>query len=217
MPKQNERDYLNNLNKEEVIHAINKPFSDDDCGNELIRIGTIMNLIPSKGRLLDLGCGTGWTSRIFAMKGFEVLGIDISADMIKEARKKSNHLTNLKFEVQDYENLKFNKSFDIVVFYNSLHHAENEALALKNAFNSLKKGGSCVTYEPGEGHANSLAAKTAVQRFGVTEKDMPPYKIIKLGRKIGFSGYNFYPENMNIHPNNLLKLCSEFFYKRRTG
>src|SRR3989344_7903259 len=84
MPKQNERDYLNNLNKEEVIHAINKPFSDDDCGNELIRIGTIMNLIPSKGRLLDLGCGTGWTSRIFAMKGFEVLGIDISADMIKE-------------------------------------------------------------------------------------------------------------------------------------
>ena len=38
--------------------------------------------------LLELGCGTGSMSRYFCMEGYEVVGIDISDSMVKEASRK---------------------------------------------------------------------------------------------------------------------------------
>jgi ubiquinone/menaquinone biosynthesis C-methylase UbiE len=39
----------------------------------------------SSGRALDFGCGPGVSTRFFARLGFEVIGIDINKDMLKEA------------------------------------------------------------------------------------------------------------------------------------
>lgn len=38
--------------------------------------------------ILELGCGTGSMARYLCMEGYHVVGIDLSSDMIKEARKK---------------------------------------------------------------------------------------------------------------------------------
>lgn len=38
--------------------------------------------------ILELGCGTGSMARYLCMEGYRVVGIDISADMIKESQKK---------------------------------------------------------------------------------------------------------------------------------
>ena len=37
-------------------------------------------------RLLDVGCGTGWTSRIYAEHGFEVVGLEPSATRTRRYR-----------------------------------------------------------------------------------------------------------------------------------
>ena len=43
------------------------------------------------GILLDLGCGTGSMSILMAERGYSVIGVDISADMLSEAREKAGN------------------------------------------------------------------------------------------------------------------------------
>jgi len=47
-----------------------------------------MNQLSVK-TLLDLGCGTGTMSVLFAQKNYEVIGIDLSEDMLSVAKEKS--------------------------------------------------------------------------------------------------------------------------------
>ena len=44
---------------------------------------------PCPGRLLDLGCGTGRLLVPFARRGFSVLGVDLSAEMLAVAHEKA--------------------------------------------------------------------------------------------------------------------------------
>jgi ubiquinone/menaquinone biosynthesis C-methylase UbiE len=202
MAKSGEIAYLNNLGEAGVWHSVHKPFSDSNCADYLAQFGAILNLLPPPpARLLDLGCGTGWTSLFFARRGYQVVGVDISPDMIRHAGDCGIEagLDNLDFVVGDYEELDFAGEFDAAVFYDSLHHAVDEEAALRAAYRALKPGGICVTSEPGEGHHESVAAREAVLRFNVTEKDMPPHHIIALGRRVGFRGFHVYPHAIYVH------------------
>lgn len=77
----------------------------------------IGKLLPghfNDSRLLEIGCGTGHWSSYFGDKGFEVTGIDVSAEMINIASQK--RLPNSRFEIADGRNLAFeNESFDAAV------------------------------------------------------------------------------------------------------
>ena len=42
--------------------------------------------------MLDLGCGTGFSSEILAENGFRVVGVDILKDMIYKARQKKKKI-----------------------------------------------------------------------------------------------------------------------------
>src|SRR5262249_55202403 len=44
---------------------------------------------PHPGWLIDLGCGTGRLLVHFARRGYRVLGVDLSAEMLKVAREKA--------------------------------------------------------------------------------------------------------------------------------
>jgi SAM-dependent methyltransferase len=196
MGKEGERSYLRNIGEAGRWHAVHKPFSDSQCHVNLEAFGAILACLPPPpARLLDLGCGTGWTSAFFARRGYDVLGVDISGDMIAEADELRDRagLSNLAFVESDYESLRFREEFDIAVFYDSLHHAVDEGLAVRRAFEALRPGGVCLTHEPGEGHAATAAAVEAVRKYGVTEKDMPPRKIIALGRAAGFRRFQVLP------------------------
>ena len=196
MAKHNEIAYISNLNEHEVWHAVNKPFSDPNCGRYLVQLGTMISLLPPlPARLLDLGCGTGWTSQFFARAGYDVVGIDIAPAMIElaeESRDKAG-LKNLMFKSSDYESLEFSNEFDCAVFFDSLHHADDEGLALRRVCAALKPGGVCVASEPGRGHHASENTRRAVERHGVNEKDMPPEHVIRLARQAGFRKFRVFP------------------------
>jgi SAM-dependent methyltransferase len=196
MPKQAEIDYLKHLTPDEIRHAVEKPFSDAGCAAELMEIAAVMALLPPPpARLLDLGCGAGWTSIFFARRGYEVVGIDISEDMIlhANANKRRAGTYNVQFLVADYEQLDFAAEFDGAVFYGSLHHAVDEREALRRVWNSLRPGGICITSEPGDGHGQSSTSLRAVMNFHVTERDMPPRTIIAAARQAGFRQFRTYP------------------------
>ena len=68
----------------------------------------LMN-IPSSARVLDVGCGSGWATRLMAEKahGGRVVGIDISDEMIRLARESSATFPNVEFKIASAEKLPF--------------------------------------------------------------------------------------------------------------
>ncbi len=193
MPKRGEIDYIQNIGPDAVRHALHKPFSDPRCGQYLMDLGAILTLLPAPpARVLDLGVGTGWTSVLLARRGYDVVGQDIAPDMIAlaETNQRSAYPLPLRFICCDYERLSFEGEFDAALFYDALHHAEDEWQALRGVYHGLRPGGVCLTVEPGTGHAE--AARTVADRFGVTEKDMPPAHVIAMGRALGFREFRVY-------------------------
>jgi SAM-dependent methyltransferase len=153
-------------------------------------MGALLLLMdPAPASVLDLGCGVGWTSLFLARAGYDVLGLDIAADAVAIARESAAEagLAGARFEAADYEGFTSDRAFDYALFYDSLHHAEDEGAALAAAFRALRPGGVCFALEPGSGHGRSRKARDAVAKFGVHEKDMPPARICRLGRRAGFS------------------------------
>ncbi len=196
MAKQGEKDYLKNLGKEGAEHTLRKPFSDANCGNLLMQMGAVMRLLPPPpGRLLDLGCGAGWTSRFLAKHGYEVTGIDIAEDMIRlaETARGEEGIENARFLAGDYESEAFRGEFRGALFFDSLHHCENETDALRAAWRALEPGGVCILSEPGKGHAHAKTSVEAVKKYNVNERDMPPGKIIRAAKHVGFSKWFVYP------------------------
>jgi ubiquinone/menaquinone biosynthesis C-methylase UbiE len=211
--KQGEIDYLKNIGDDDARLAYDKPFSGEMCSKNLVDLGLIMALLPKPpARLLDLGCGTGWTSAFFARRGYRVIGQDIAPDMIEFAERNRTRYEaqNLDFVLSDYESLNFDEPFDCAVFYDSLHHAVDEKAALQSVYRALKPGGVLITHEPGTGHSQSADAKRAMELYGVTEKDMPPAHIRDVCRDIGFSSFEFLPDPtltcMFTHSINLVSL-----------
>jgi len=65
---------------------------------------------------------------------------------------------------------------------------------LRKVYLALKNEGICITCEPGRGHAKQSVG--TIEKFRVTEKDMPPTQIIKLGKAAGFREFQVYPRLM---------------------
>jgi SAM-dependent methyltransferase len=65
--------------------------------------------VPPDARVLDVGCGSGWATRLlagYATNG-QVIGIDISDEMIRVARESSSAVPNVDFEVASADELPF--------------------------------------------------------------------------------------------------------------
>jgi len=101
-------------------------------------------------KVLDLGCGPGYTSCELAKeveKG-SVLGIDVSGDLIAEAEKNKlrNKLRNISFiEGDAYEMQLPGNTFDFAYARLLFQHLEHPDTALNNISKALKPGGiACI-------------------------------------------------------------------------
>ena len=92
-------------------------------------------------RVLDLGCGTGQLSAQIAAAGAEVMGIDLSAEMVEAAREQ---FPALSFVVGDAGDFSFAEPFDAVFSNAALHWVKPPEAALACIVACLRQGGRFV-------------------------------------------------------------------------
>lgn len=100
----------------------------------------------NRGLLLDLGCGTGTLSVLLSKAGYEVVGADISPDMLAVAQEKAFAAgQNILFLCQDMTRLDLYGTLDAVVCtLDALNHLPSRAAveeALRRVSLFLNPGG----------------------------------------------------------------------------
>ena len=70
----------------------------------------VMRFAP--GSVLDAGCGTGRVARELARRGVDAVGVDIDADMLATAKRKS---TDLVWHCADLASVDLGRTFDVIV------------------------------------------------------------------------------------------------------
>lgn len=108
------------------------------------------------GSALDVATGTGFTALALAQFAREVVGVDMTREMLEEAGKLavSQGITNARFELGEATNLRFPKSsFDIVTVRRATHHFNDVPKFLHETKRVLKPGGrlGLVDMSPPEG------------------------------------------------------------------
>lgn len=99
-----------------------------------------------KGILLDLGCGTGSMSRIFADMGYDMIGVDGSFDMLNVAREEEmENPKDILYLCQDFNELELYGTVAAVISCCDCMNYITEPEDLKNVFklvnNYLEKDG----------------------------------------------------------------------------
>lgn len=107
-------------------------------------IGQMLFLLTPRVRIADLGAGDGTLSRLLARQAESVHCVDNSPRMVQVGRAlaKKEHLRNLTYVLGNIEKVPLpDRSIDLALLSQALHHAENPRLALSEAFRILKPGG----------------------------------------------------------------------------
>ena len=72
----------------------------------------VTSLVPAPARVLDAGCGTGRIATHLHTQGYGVVGVDVDATMVHEARAES---PQLDWRVADLATMRLGEVFDLVL------------------------------------------------------------------------------------------------------
>lgn len=107
----------------------------------------------SRGTVLDLGCGTGQFTEIFAQRGDRYFGVDASNAMIEVSKRRAKGLDSLgfqsNFEVQDAEELSFPDAyFDIIIAAGLIEYFKSYDRLMREINRVVKPGGTIIITVP---------------------------------------------------------------------
>ena len=104
----------------------------------------IHELLPMKGRILDLGCGYGFMSYMlhFLSPQRKITGVDYDREKIATANCCFSKDENIRFIEDDILNLSF-VQYDAIIIADVLHYLlpEQQRIIVKKSINSLESGG----------------------------------------------------------------------------
>lgn len=101
-------------------------------------IEEFLALLPKNAKILDAGCGVGVNAEFMASEGFEIVGIDLSKEMINIARKK---FPQIDFRQQDIREIDSppNSFNGIFASFSLIHIAKKDIPTLLKKFHKLLK------------------------------------------------------------------------------
>ncbi|WP_417449754.1 ArsR/SmtB family transcription factor [Kordiimonas sp.] len=127
------------------------------------------------GRVLDVGTGTGRMLEVFACRAEQLLGIDVSRDMLAVARGNLaiKGLEQAQVRQGDMYALALkDNSQDTVLFHQVLHFADDPLRAVREAARVLAPGGSLLVADFAPHREEYLREEQAHRRLGFTDDEV---------------------------------------------
>jgi SAM-dependent methyltransferase len=145
-----------------------------DVWQRWLEIETIKPYLRRDDRLLDVGCGSGYATRLLSPLVREAVGVDFSESMIARARAAAAGRNGLRFEVGDVLTIDPQAfgEFDVALSVRCLINLESWELqqrALQNIARLVRPGGRFIMVE---GLADGRRALNAL-RTSVGLSEMP--------------------------------------------
>jgi SAM-dependent methyltransferase len=123
--------------------------------------------------ILDVGCGSGWTTLFLAEAGYDALGLDLVEANIALCRERAQRWgSGARFEVADMDDLPDGDPADAVLIFDALHHSTRQADVLRGAARRLRPGGWLLLGEPTWLHRLSPAARATTRDLGWSERGL---------------------------------------------
>src|SRR5699024_5499610 len=142
--------------------------------------------VPNGSSVLDVGCGSGYSSKKLHEKGYHVTGVDISDEMIQLA-KRSSKSTDITFHQADVNSLPFEKeTFDAMVTINVLEWTNIPAHALREMTRALKYDGYLCVGILGPTAGPRAHSYDRVYGKGILQNTMMPWEFSHLSKEFGY-------------------------------
>jgi SAM-dependent methyltransferase len=153
-----------------------KPFGWDAA--HFVEWATVTEMLHVIGlqpgaNVIDVGCGSGWTTLFLAEAGFEALGYDLAPANVELARERAARWgSSARFEVADMDALPGGPPADAALIFDALHHTAGQQAALRGVYDRLKPGGWLLLGEPTWLHRLSPEARRVRRERGWLERGL---------------------------------------------
>lgn len=109
-----------------------------------------MSLMPRESRILDLGCGSGRDARYFSDRGYNVIGVDLSENLLDIARENA---PDADFRLMDIAELDFQQNYFDGIWANAsiIHVPKKDLPEVLYACYDILHGIMYASFKIGEG------------------------------------------------------------------
>jgi 2-polyprenyl-3-methyl-5-hydroxy-6-metoxy-1,4-benzoquinol methylase len=91
----------------------------------------------TNGKVIEIGCGTGWLSAALAMF-VSIVGMDLSTDAVEEAKRRGSSAT---FLAGEFLGMNFPEKFNMVITVDTMAHVPDHAAFIDKVSSVLVPGG----------------------------------------------------------------------------
>jgi SAM-dependent methyltransferase len=129
------------------------------------RLRQTLSLVDAPlGRILEVGCGAGFSAAYLRGQYLEYVGVDHSEKLVEFARQ-YHPQDNTVFCAADINLLKCEQPFDCAFMIGVLHHLEEPVKSLRHIKSLTRSGGWIVANEPQPGNPLVSLARGIRKRF----------------------------------------------------
>ncbi len=123
-------------------HAAYRTSDHHAHGSDLTRLINCLELQPNSV-VFDAACGTGHTALALASRGHQVIGMDMTPEMVQDAQDLAEKRgLSISWLIGNVEQLPWEpQTFDAITCRRAAHHFQNLPLFLREAHRVLKPGG----------------------------------------------------------------------------
>lgn len=152
------------------------------------RLVTELGRVKPESHVLEIGCGAGMFTEMFAETGARIVAVDISPELLETARRRGVTKGRVEFVQARLEDWSTDVRFDAVIGSSILHHLDVPA-ALKKLHELLRPGGYLGLAEPNMLNPQVFMERRFRRFFPYVSKNETAFVRWQLARVLEESGF----------------------------